>query len=219
MISLIEELYLLALDEEKGNIVPFTKKTLAYGLSGAILAELSLQKKVCSNDKHRLEVNGEADPLGDDVLDEALKEIRASDKPRKMSYWVSQFSSRPKRLQEHLGENLSAKDVLYQEDKHFFRKQPAPESGQPAVPSKFESKKALRGMILSTEAADARGLALLQVAQASDLLGLIFTQDELPLAKNRIHEKIIHAALEDTDMQCIEEIGEAVKVSLEDDLD
>ncbi len=219
MFSLIEELYLLALDEEKGHIIPFTKKTLAYGLSGAILAELALQKKVCSNEKHRLEVNGDPQPGGDDILDEALKEIQASEKPRKMPYWVSQFSDRPKKLLERLGEHLAAKDVLYQEDKHFFRKQPAPEAGQASIPSKYDTKKALRGMVLSTEAADERSLALLQIAQASGLLGLIFTQDELPLAKDRIHEKIIHAALEDTDMQCIEEIGEAVQISLEDELD
>jgi Golgi phosphoprotein 3 len=218
MISIVEELYLLALDDEKGNIVPIAKKTLAFGLAGAILAELSLQKKVCSNEKHRLEL-ADHTPCGDEILDEALEEIRSSEKPRKLTYWISQFSNRPKKLQERIAESLVTKNVLYQEEKRYFRNQPSQENEQPIIQSKFETKAQLRAMVLSSANADHRSLTLLNLTKANELLNLIFTQDELSLAKNRIHEIIVHSALADQDMQCIEEIGQAVQTSLEDEQD
>ena len=36
MLTVYEELFLLALDEENGNFLPFTRKTIPYGLSGAV---------------------------------------------------------------------------------------------------------------------------------------------------------------------------------------
>lgn len=218
MVPIIEELFLLALDEEKGNILPFAKKTLAYGISGGILAELALLRKVCSNENHRLELV-DATPTGDEILDEVLQEIQSSEKQRKLTYWVSQLSDRPKRLRERLGERLVGKDLLYQEDKHFFWKLPEGEDAAPAIPTRYEMKSTLRGMILSTAESNHRSLALLNIAASSELLGLIFTQDELPVAKRRIHEKLVRAALENPAMQTIEDIELAVSASLDDDDD
>lgn len=221
MLSIFEELFLLALDEEKGNIVPFAKKTIAYGLSGAILAELALRGKISSNEKNRLDLI-DPTPTGDEILDEILQEIRSTEKRRKLTYWVSQLSTRPKKLRERVGERLAAKNLLSQEDKRFFWKPFSTENGQPEVPSKFEMKGSLRAMILSRDEnleSDHRSLALLNVAESSNLLNLIFTQDEVQLAKQRIHEKIIRAALENPAMQTVEELEQAVGTTIEDDSD
>ncbi len=218
MLSIYEEIFLLALDDEKGNVFPFAKKTLAYGLSGGILAELALLGKACSNEKHRLELM-DTTPTGDMILDEAMQEIQASEKPRKLSYWVSQFSAKPKKLRERIGERMVAKGELNQEDKHYFLKPAASENGQPPVASRFEMKNPLRAAILATDQSDERSLALLNVSSASNLLNLIFTQDELPAAKERIHEKVVRAALENPVLQTIEEIERAIISSLDDDND
>ncbi len=158
-------------------------------------------------------------PTGDAILDEAMQEIQASEKPRKLSYWVSQFSAKPKKLRERIGERMVAKGELYQEDKRYFLKPAASEDGQPSVPTRFEMKNPLRAAILAMANSDERSLALLNVASASDLLNLIFTQDELPAAKERIHEKVVRAALEDPVLQTNEEIEQAIKTSQEDDGD
>ena len=75
MLYLFEELFLLSLDEENGNILSFVKKPFAYGIAGAILSELVFQDKVQLNDKHRLVLKN-ADPIGDEILDEALHELK-----------------------------------------------------------------------------------------------------------------------------------------------
>jgi hypothetical protein len=72
-------------------------------------------------------------------------------------------------------------------------------------------------MVLATAETDPRSLALLSIASASNLLGLIFTQDELPAAKRRVHEQVVFAALENPVMETIQEIEQAVASSMEDD--
>jgi Golgi phosphoprotein 3 len=218
MLSIYEETFLLALDEEKGNILPFTKRTLAYGLAGGILAELTLMGKVDSNEKHRLKLV-EDTSTGDPILDEAIQEIHSSEKSRKLTYWISQFSAKPKKLRERIGEQLVARELLYQEDRRYFWKPSSIEEGLLAAPSKFEIKYPLRQMIFSEDESDERSLALLNIASASDLLNLIFTQDELPAAKARIHEKVIRTALENPVLQTIEEIEQAIISSMDDDND
>lgn len=215
MLSLFEELFLLSLDEEKGTLLPFAKKTIHIGLAGAILSELALQGRVCSNEKHRLELS-DASPTGDEILDEVMREIQAEEKPRKWTYWVSQLSARPKKLREQVGERLTARDVLYQEEKRFFWKQPCPEEVQPPCPRKFEMKNPLRAMVLSSDEGEARHLALLNVISQSELLNLVFTLDELPLARRRIHEMVVRAAMDNPVMQTIEEIEQAISSTLED---
>ena len=46
MLNLMEELLLLALDDEKGKIIFSSSSALPYGLRGALLFELALVKKI-----------------------------------------------------------------------------------------------------------------------------------------------------------------------------
>jgi hypothetical protein len=132
---------------------------------------------------------------------------------------IGELSSRPKKLRERIGERLAAKDQLYQEDNRFFWGLSSAEAPARMLPSKFDLKNHLRASILSDGESDPHRLALLNVASASGLLNLIFTQDELPVAQHRIHEKVVRTALENPAMQTIEEIEQAILTSLEDDLD
>ena len=157
--------------------------------------------------------------ISDELLDEVINEIQSSNKPHKLAFWISELSSRPKKLRERVGERLAVKDQLYQEDNRFFWRPSSAEDPARMLPSKFELKNPLRASILSDCESDPHSLALLNVASASGLLNLIFTQDELPIAQHRIHEKVVRAALKNPAMQTIGEIEQAILTSLEDDLD
>lgn len=135
MLTLFDQLYLLALNEEKGNLIASTRKTFAFAYSGTVLDELALLNRICLNEKSRIEVIAST-KTGDEVLDEALKEIADSDKLRKPAYWVGEFVVQPKRLRERLGDRLAAKGILNREDNRFFRAQSSPQE----IPSKFEMK-------------------------------------------------------------------------------
>lgn len=215
MISIYGELLLLALDEDKGSITSFAKRKIPYGLAGSLLSELALKGKVCSNEKHRLEWV-QSEPTGDELLDYLFQDIQSAEKNHKITYWVDQLCERPKVLRTRVIENLLAEGVLYEEDNHFFLSLPSSKDDYFAIPGKFERKQALRAMILSNEESNYSSLALLNMLVASDLLGLVFTQDELVTAKRRIHEAVIRAALKNPAMQTIEDVERAVVDCLED---
>jgi hypothetical protein len=215
MLPVHEELFLLALDEDKGNILPFAKKTIYQAIIGGILAELVLMGKVCSNEKHRLELLDNA-PTGDQILDAAINDIQSSDKQRKLTFWINKFGFHPKELREDIGNSLVAKGLLIREEKSFLWPDPSAEVTLPSARSKFEMKIPLRAMILSTAESNHHDLALLNIASATGLLGLIFTQDELHTAKQCIHETILRTALENPVMQTIEEIEQAILSSMDD---
>jgi golgi phosphoprotein 3 len=217
MLSIYEKLFLLALDEEKGNPIQFAKKTLGHALSGSILAELALLGKINCNEKRRLEVK-DASITQNPVLDDVLKEIKASEKARRVSYWISQLSSKPKVQREKIGGNLVSREILYQEERRLYWKTNPEEATDPTA-VKFNIKNPLRSMILTSTDDDLNDLSLLTVLSASGLLNLVFTLDEIPLAQKRIQEKIVRKSLEDPIIETIQNIEQGIITSLEDDLD
>ena len=56
MLTLYEELQLLAIHEDKGIIVRSAVEPLKPGLAGAMLAELAFANKICTVANHRLKL-------------------------------------------------------------------------------------------------------------------------------------------------------------------
>jgi len=217
MLTLYEEIFTLTLNEEKGNPFPFNRKALAHPLSGAILAELAFLDKLCVTEKLRL-VLCEDTQTGDRILDGILEQIQAVEKARKASYWVSRLSEEPKKLWQSVGEDLVEKNVLVQDEKRFLRQPPSSE-GAPTTLDKFQMKHRLRASVLSTGESDARSLAVLKILLAGDLLGLVFTLDEIETAKMAIHKLFLAAAMRDPILQVVEEIAQAVSAVREDEIE
>ena len=215
MLSLLEELFLLSIDDSTGTVLSSAGKALGFGLAGAVLAELALQNKVCVNDKGRLELIDDTE-TGDKLLDKVLREMQASEKPRKLTYWVNTLSARPKKFRQQLEESLAAKGIIAEEDGYGEAGYATSADSQPVFPSKYEIKNRLRAGILAEEEIDLRSLALLSLARASKLLNLIFTKDERRAARRYIREKILREALANPVAQSIEEIETAVSASLAD---
>jgi hypothetical protein len=208
MLTLYEELFLLAVDDEKGVVPPSAYKALSFGLAGAVLAELALQNRVRVSEKRRLEVT-DASQFDDKFLDKVLGEIGSSDKARKISFWVEQLSTRPNKLRKRVKESLVAKGLIGDEDGQTEAASP-PANPQPVYPSKYEIKSSLRAIILNNGDGDLRRLALLSAARSSRLLQFIFTKDERRFARRCIREKMIREALGNPVAETIEEIDEAV---------
>jgi hypothetical protein len=217
MLTLYEELFTLTLNDEKGNPYPFNRKDLAHPLAGAILAELVFLGKLCVTEKLRL-APCDASQTGERIPNAILEQIQGSDKLRKANFWVSHLAQEPKKLWQSVGDSLVEKNVLAQEEKRFFRQQPTAESASVLL-DKFEMKHRLRASILSTAVCDARSLALLKILMAGDLLGLVFTLDEIETAKMAIDKQFMVAALEDPILQVVEEIAQAVSAVREDEMD
>lgn len=217
MFSLYDELFLLALDDDKGNFLPFTRKTITYGLVGALLAELGLRNKICSNSRQRLEVI-DTEPTGDVILDEILREISGTEKPRKFLFWVNLFAEHPKKLRTTVGESLAARNLVEQDDNRFLWTHSSKEA-IPAMLSKYEMKEPLREMIFLNTEVNPHHLALLNLIGAAGLLNLIFTTDEIPTAKQLIQAKTMEAAITNPVLETVEAIGYAVALCIEEGID
>jgi hypothetical protein len=216
MLTLFEELFLLAFHEDKGKLIPWATENLPVGLAGAILAELALNDRLRVEENHRLELL-DASPTQDEVLDAALEKIQSSERPRKVSYWVNQLNEKPKKLFEQLEGRLEAEGIFQRDESSFISLPSQNELDGRSASARYWLKRRLRGLALTDQEADLRGLALLNLVQSCDFIDLIFTRDERKTARHRIYELLVGTALSNGQAQAIEEIGRAVESQADTD--
>ena len=186
MLTLPQELYLLALHEEKGRVPAALSTSLHYGLGGAILAELILQSRVGLDDDRKAVVVNNSMFGEDDLLNEGLERIQASVRHHKARYWVSTFSDYIKKLEKRLAYQLVDQGVLLKEKKRFLGVVPYEAYPAQDASARFWIKQHLRSVALGGEAPDAHTAALFSLVRACDLLGRAFTRDELKTARRQI---------------------------------
>jgi hypothetical protein len=185
-----EELFLLAINEQKGRIYQSVEPQLLYGLSGAILSELVLAGKIGIDDKKHL-ISLDPNPTGEALLDEALQKINEKQRQRKSSYWVSHLAEGLKKLQSRVGKSLVEKRILTREEKRFLWVIPYEEYPQIDASAKYWIKQNLRTLVLTQAEGKSHEVALLGLVRASNLLEFVFTTDELKIARKKIDQLTI----------------------------
>jgi golgi phosphoprotein 3 len=216
MLTLFEEILLLSIHQDKGTLIGWSIDRINSGLTGAILAELAMLEKIQANHSHRLEIV-DANPTGDELLDDTLNNLKESEKERKFGYWIGSLNQKPEKLRKLIIERLIIKGVVLQEDDHLVWVIPSLLQPQINASAKYLASQRLRGIILAQEASDKRDIALLSLLRACNLLDLIFLKDERRMASQRINEMAVNAAMKDPDLQTMEEIESALTNVVEDD--
>ena len=179
---LYEELFLLSLNDQKGDVSSAAVGNIGFGLSGAILSELVLAGKIgLDAEKHVLVLN--QDPIGEDLLDEALKRINEYPRQRKVSFWINRLSESVKKLQRRVGMGLVEKGVLQLEEKRYLWVIPYDAFPQIDASAKYWVKHNLRLVVLTSKKADPASVALLGLVRACNMLEFVFTRDELKAAR------------------------------------
>jgi hypothetical protein len=214
MLTLPQELYLLALHEEKGRVPAALSTSLHYGLGGAILAELILQGRVGLDDKRKAVVVNNSMFGEDDLLNEGLERIQSSGRHHKALYWVSTFSETIKKLEKRLAYRLVDQGVLRKEEKRFLGV--APYEAYPAqdASARFWIKQHLRSVVLGGEAPDAHTATLLSLVKVCDLLERVFTRDELKGARRKIKTLTSGEVIGEAVQQVIETIEAATMAAM-----
>ena len=202
-LSLPEELFLLALHEEKGKIHDAVAMAVHYGLGGALLADLALHSMIEIDSKGKVCVLDSV-PTGDEILDEAYLKIKESSKLFKVRHWVEEFSDNIRKLQKRLAENLVVKGILKQEEQRYLWVIPYEAYPQVDASAKYWLKNFLREVLLTGIKADEHAIVLLSLIRACGMLQFIVTRDEQKVARRKI-ELLTHD----------EEIGKAVRDAIE----
>lgn len=186
MLTLPEQLLLLALHDQKGTILSSASISIEYGLAGAVLTELALRQRAEIRDKKL--VLTDAASTGDDVLDLVMTQIKNSAKPRKADYWVNKLIGKKIGIKQAMLERLVKKGILKVEEHKILWLFDSPH--YPTKDSNEEKtiREQLRRLVLRREAADTRTTVLMGLVSACGLTGEIFTRPERKEAKQRIKE-------------------------------
>ena len=110
MLSIAEEVLLLSVDDETGIFLYGPDVHIELALSGAVLMDLALLDRI-DTDPERLFVVDTA-PTGDEILDEVLARIAASETERPTERWLSDLREDAGALRGRLIDRLVGQGIL-----------------------------------------------------------------------------------------------------------
>ena len=211
MLTTFDKLFIFVLREEKCTVLSSVADKLVFGLSGAILVELTLQGKVRTIASRKLELIDPA-PVGEGVLDEITEILHKSGQSRKVSYWLRHLAENPLIGRKRMFERLVSLGVLSQGEEGFSWVIPYSDSPHPNAPARYAIKNRLREAVLAGDEPGLDDLALLSVMKGSRLLDLVFTKGERKGARQRIYTALMNRVMNDPAAQTIHEIEVALEV-------
>ncbi|SHN49604.1 GOLPH3/VPS74 family protein [Desulfitobacterium chlororespirans] len=183
MLTLMEEVLLISLNEEKGNF-SFTASTfIDYCLTGAILMELEHLKRI-RVDKKTVEVL-DARPFNNRRLELALEPMDSSKRHRPPEYWVSKLRSTLKGLRKSLLEEMADKALLREEEQQgflFFTSTRYPVRDERARKDILDR---IHRVLLRGESPDRKTAKLIGLLYASGILPYLVDKGERKEAKKR----------------------------------
>ena len=181
---LATDLLLLALDDERGTVLPDAAIGLDYGLAGAIVMELALRG--C------LRVDGEAvSTMGtstdDPLLDDALRAIVATP-GKNLSHWVWHLSRDLGGLRQRLLDRLVAQGTLEKHERRvllLFHQNVYPEKDARV---EHDIRERVDAALLHGATPDARTACLIHLAAACRVIDAIYPRGEHKAIEARIAE-------------------------------
>lgn len=197
-LTLADEIVILMLDDETGNIKPDFRPVARVAIAAGALMELALIGRVDSDLQSLFAVNPQ--PVGDIFLDEILDVIAGDQNKHPSAWWVDHLSRADRDLVAQVRSRLVDAGALLEErrsDQFFYM-------GRAYVPSSGEAKGEVKARMMSIlfkdEVPDSRDILLLGLVHSTGALSAILSNDEMEKAKPRIE-----------DLTALEDIGRAVE--------
>ncbi len=177
MMTLAEEVVLLALDDARGVLRELPRQTLDNALAGALLMELALCNRVDSD--HRLLRLLKTTATGDDLLDQTLQVLGRIGPEHPVADALKCIAAQGAQIRDALLARLVAKGVLKQEKQKFlwvFGLRRYPVCDQREIK---EVTRRLRETIARGEIPEARDMVLISLLDACGLMNQLFSAAEL----------------------------------------
>ena len=185
-LNLAEELLLLAMNEEKGTVLLRAQTALPYGLVGALLIEL-FEAGLLRLEEKKL-VTPPSGYARDELLEEVLAKIRSSGRTHALKHWVLRMGRSAGKIKKKLLTRLVEKRILQREEHRLLGVFPTQRYPEADSRPEFEVRRRLRSGILRGGPTDERTAALISLAYACDLIGLLFEKGERREAKRSAKE-------------------------------
>jgi len=186
MFTIFETLFILAVDDEEGNVLESVVKVLEPTLAGGVLAELVLLNRIKLADG-RITITDES-PTENSILDKTLYAIQEMGRLRKLKYWINTLTY--EKLLAEVGQCLIEDGVMVRKKKKLRLVVPYGEGQDKQVSAKYGLKNRLREIVLEGQTPDQRELVQLALLYECDLVTLVFTRGERKAANKRIKTMI-----------------------------
>ncbi len=118
MLTLSEELLLLAVHDDKGSVILSSTALLPYGIASAILLDLNYADKIEFKDEKLILKS--FTPTGIDFLDDILVVIKNEDKSHRIRWWIKKLSANNSKVFDQIFEKLVAGGILKREKHNFM---------------------------------------------------------------------------------------------------
>ncbi len=184
MLTMLEEVVLLAVDEHTGKLRSATRFGTAYALGGALFFDLALAKKIDTG-TWSIEMVDSA-PTGHAAMDHFLSEIAKRPEVNTVRGWIEEAFGYRDYLEEEALRSLIERGVLrHEKSKRLWvidvERFPVVDNKQ-----QMHVKLRLAEAILSDTIPDARDIMLVSLADACGLLGYILSSSEIENRRARI---------------------------------
>ena len=188
MLRFAEELLLLLLDEQSGDLMPLPAQTLDLALAGAVLMDLQREARI-DTDLETLFL-ADATPLDDDLLDPTLADIAQTDQAHDACFWVERTAQRGEEIRQTALARLVERGILELYEGGILALLPlvARSRRYPTIDGVAREEVRLRIMriLFSDEIPDPDDIVLICLVDACDLFPRLLSASELEEAQARI---------------------------------
>lgn len=210
-LNLIDQLTLLALDDEKGSFV-VDSTSFYYALAGAVIMELALQTRIdLSGDKI---VVRDKTLTGDTIIDRYFELIMKSEKDRKVKHWIQQIGHKASKIRRDTIEKLIDDRILTKEENKIlwvftYNKYPA----QNSRPENLLRSR-LNDIIVHSHRPELKEIMLLNLIQSCNLQKEVFGKEQAKTFKRKIKTINEYDDLAGAVNKSVKEICEAINAML-----
>ncbi|BBK31037.1 Golgi phosphoprotein 3 GPP34 [Stella humosa] len=210
MLTFVEEILLLMLDDQDGRLVDLPRSAMNGVIAGAVLMDLAMHDRIDSDLQELRVVN--KTPTGDPLLDGTLASLSGAE-GRSSSAWVEDVARDADDLRERALARLVSRGILRKEEGRFLwvfhtRRYPIIDDRE-----QREVKARLRELVLSNEIPDPRDVVLVCLVEAAGLWDLLLTEAEQDKAADRIAQLRKMDLVGQAMTQVVRDIQESIAVA------
>jgi golgi phosphoprotein 3 len=185
MLTMLEEVVLLAVDEQTGNLRSAREFSTAYALVGAVFFDLALARKL-DTDTESIQIIDRT-PTGNATLDRVLHLMESMPQLTTVREWIEHMFHQRGDLEGEALASLTAQGIIRHEKSKLLwiidiERFPLVNN----VPQQ-DVRQRLRDTVLSDGIPDSRDIMLVSIAEPCGLLGYVLTDAQVQARRQRIH--------------------------------
>lgn len=185
-LTIPEEIYLLSIDENGHQDKHFKDENFDIIIASSILMELSLLHRIDSDTKYIY--TDKTDTVNDELLDGVIDEIVEYGNSRRIEEWISILSIQGQHFRDAIITSLVRKGVLIIKNEQvfwFFQNRKYPPKGDKQLE---EVQSRIRNLVFGNDLPLERDMVIVSILNNSNLLGTVFTSEEIVQYKERISQ-------------------------------